>query len=383
MRDVVTTRCRLRFVSSVTTDIDAASQLLVGQVAVLSLPIDGTGDIRPTTSSQSLTQDSTLAGRIRVPHHRAALPDSRDCASPVVELVFLMAGMSFRNRQQPGRHAFGGSRRSCLQRRSVRARRKERTAIDVSAMTGVSVASGMKGLKAYPGQSSSNSRVTRATAQRSSVAKSARTRTANRARSARSSSTAPPLSRPATMATVRSRRTPASSRNCWTVPYAGRSGADVWRHHPIRPHRKGVHLMSRKEHVAAVLARLRPPPELTDRVFVGIANRDDTGRRARATSRCSLARPPKRRPLHRPPGHRAVQVHGARHFDRCRRRRRPRGRRHGTATRLDTDGSGSRVPTHDVGRGRRTAVRRRPHTAPLLIPATWELVTEPDPEASA
>ncbi|MBT2502980.1 hypothetical protein [Curtobacterium sp. ISL-83] len=33
--------------------------------------------------------------------------------------------------------------------------------------------------------------------------------------------------------------------------------------------------MSRRDHVAAVLARLREHPDLTDRVFVGVANRDD------------------------------------------------------------------------------------------------------------
>ncbi|WIE56236.1 DUF6093 family protein [Curtobacterium sp. MCBD17_003] len=39
-------KCRLRFVSGVTSGVDAAAQLLVKQMAVLSVPIDGTGDLR-------------------------------------------------------------------------------------------------------------------------------------------------------------------------------------------------------------------------------------------------------------------------------------------------------------------------------------------------
>jgi hypothetical protein len=39
-------KCRLRTVSSVTSDVDAASQLLVTQTAILVLPVNGTGEIR-------------------------------------------------------------------------------------------------------------------------------------------------------------------------------------------------------------------------------------------------------------------------------------------------------------------------------------------------
>ncbi|MBT2502982.1 hypothetical protein J7E22_10590 [Curtobacterium sp. ISL-83] len=47
MRTILESPCRLRFISGVTSDVDAAAQLLVAQTAVLSLPIDGTGAIRP------------------------------------------------------------------------------------------------------------------------------------------------------------------------------------------------------------------------------------------------------------------------------------------------------------------------------------------------
>jgi hypothetical protein len=38
--------CRLRMVSAVTSDIEAAAQLFVGQSAVLSLPVSTSGDVR-------------------------------------------------------------------------------------------------------------------------------------------------------------------------------------------------------------------------------------------------------------------------------------------------------------------------------------------------
>ncbi len=38
--------CRLRTVSTVTSDIEAADQLLVGQASILSLPVATSGDIR-------------------------------------------------------------------------------------------------------------------------------------------------------------------------------------------------------------------------------------------------------------------------------------------------------------------------------------------------
>lgn len=39
-------KCRLRMVSAVTSDIEAATQLFVGQSAVLSLPVLTSGDVR-------------------------------------------------------------------------------------------------------------------------------------------------------------------------------------------------------------------------------------------------------------------------------------------------------------------------------------------------
>jgi len=62
-------KCRLRTVSSVTSDVDAASQLLVTQSAILFLPVDGTGDVHvnDVVTFTTASADAALATvRVRV-----------------------------------------------------------------------------------------------------------------------------------------------------------------------------------------------------------------------------------------------------------------------------------------------------------------------------